>query len=95
MLTMLRWRVAPGRRQGGRILWVSACTTILVLVPILFEVQREAQSLNLERLIIEDFRKQGYTDQDLARMGYSTAVSPSVGLNEMAGGSDSTPAAAP
>ena len=27
--------------KGGRLLWLSACGTLLVLIPILFEVQRE------------------------------------------------------
>jgi len=35
--------------NGARVIWVTACTTILVLVPILFEVQREGQCLSLER----------------------------------------------
>ena len=34
--------------------------------------------------MVEDFRKQGYTDQDLARMGYSTAMAPAVGLSDLA-----------
>jgi hypothetical protein len=38
--------------QAARIIWVAACTTIIVLVPILFEVQREGQCLSFERLVI-------------------------------------------
>ena len=37
------------KAQGGRVLWVAAVSTIMVLVPVLFEVQREGQCLNLER----------------------------------------------
>ncbi len=39
------------------------------------------------RLMIEDYKKQGYTDQDLARMGFSSAIAPSVGLSEIAASS--------
>ena len=66
--------LAWGAAKGGRILWVVACSTLLVAVPILFEVQREGQALNMERLVVEDFKKQGYTDQDLARMGCVAAA---------------------
>eukprot|EP00614_Pseudopedinella_elastica_P034536 CAMPEP_0172617232 /NCGR_PEP_ID=MMETSP1068-20121228/70126_1 /TAXON_ID=35684 /ORGANISM="Pseudopedinella elastica, Strain CCMP716" /LENGTH=125 /DNA_ID=CAMNT_0013422945 /DNA_START=52 /DNA_END=429 /DNA_ORIENTATION=- len=73
--------------NAARWAWIGACSTMLVLVPILFEVQREQQCLTMERLMVEDLKKQGYTDQDLAHMGYSTVIAPAVGLNDMASGS--------
>jgi hypothetical protein len=41
--------LAWAKARGGRLVWVAAVSTIMVLVPVLFEVQREGQCLNLER----------------------------------------------
>jgi len=70
-------------RKGGRVAWMLATAGVLLLVPILFEVQRERQVIDTEKLMVEDLRKQGYPDQDIARMGYSSAVEPAVGLGEV------------
>jgi|AACY02.17.fsa_nt_gi hypothetical protein len=79
------------KAKGGRIIWIVAMHFIIGLIPILFEVNREQSCLQQEKLLIEDFKKQGYTDQDLARMGYTTAVGPSVGLSEIAKASEELP----
>ena len=72
------------KQKAGRIAWIMAMHFIIGLVPVLFEVNREQSCLQQEKLLIEDFKKQGYTDQDLNRMGYTSAVAPSVGLADIA-----------
>mmetsp|Transcript_27348 Transcript_27348/g.47580 ORF Transcript_27348/g.47580 Transcript_27348/m.47580 type:complete len:131 (+) Transcript_27348:82-474(+) len=74
--------------KGGRISWVLLTATILTMVPLYCEVLREKMVEQQEKIIVADMKKQGYTDAELQRMGYS-AMEPSVGL-----GSDS-PASAP
>lgn len=65
--------------KGGRLSWIVLTATILTMVPLFCEVQREKTVLEQEKIIVADLKKQGYTDPELQRMGYS-AIEPSVGL---------------
>ena len=65
--------------KGGRISWVVLTATILTMVPLYCEVLREKAVEAQEKIIVADMKKQGYTDQELHRMGYS-AMEPPVGL---------------
>mmetsp|Transcript_23988 Transcript_23988/g.64899 ORF Transcript_23988/g.64899 Transcript_23988/m.64899 type:complete len:103 (-) Transcript_23988:843-1151(-) len=69
--------------KGGRISWIVLTATVLTMVPLFIEVNREKMVLEQEKIIVADMRKQGYTDQELHRMGYS-AMEPSVGLADAA-----------
>ena len=78
------------KEKGGRFVWIVTMHFLIGLVPILFEVNREQSCLAQEKLHIEDLKKQGYTDQDLARMGYKTAVAAPV-LSDITKNSDASP----
>ena len=40
-------------KKGGRYLWVFAAISIVTLVPLIFEVEREVQTLELEELDLQ------------------------------------------
>ena len=41
-------------KKGGRYLWVFAAISIVTLVPLIFEVEREVQTLELEELQVSE-----------------------------------------
>mmetsp|Transcript_9432 Transcript_9432/g.13066 ORF Transcript_9432/g.13066 Transcript_9432/m.13066 type:complete len:93 (+) Transcript_9432:57-335(+) len=68
-------------RRGGRIVWVVAATTIVMVLPLLMEIEREGSVIELEKLQIKDLKAQGFTDSQIQQMGLSQTPEPSVGLN--------------
>lgn len=68
-------------RRGGRIAWVIAATSIVMILPLLLEIEREASTIELEKLQIKDLKEKGYSDQQIQQMGLTQAPEPSVGLN--------------
>lgn len=68
-------------RRGGRVAWVVAATSIIMLLPLLMEIEREGQVIETDKLRIKDLKAQGYSDQQITNLGLTTQVEPSVGLN--------------
>lgn len=68
-------------RRGGRVAWVVLATSIVMLLPLLMEIEREASVIDLEKLQIKDLKAQGFSDQQIQQMGLTPAIEPSVGLN--------------
>ena len=68
-------------KKGGRVAWVVAATSIVMLLPLLMEIEREGQVIETDKLRIKDYKAQGFSDQQISNMGLSAAVEPSVGLN--------------
>mmetsp|Transcript_11197 Transcript_11197/g.36992 ORF Transcript_11197/g.36992 Transcript_11197/m.36992 type:complete len:105 (+) Transcript_11197:49-363(+) len=68
-------------RKGGRVAWVVLATSIVMLLPLLMEIEREGSVIELEKLQIKDLKAQGFSDQQIQQMGLTPAVEPSVGLN--------------
>lgn len=67
------------KKKAFRILWVASTSCVLLFLPILIEVAREKTIIEQEKIIVADLKKQGYSDADLTRMGFS-AMEPAVGL---------------
>uniref|UniRef100_A0A7S2SD82 Mitochondrial import receptor subunit TOM22 homolog n=1 Tax=Eucampia antarctica TaxID=49252 RepID=A0A7S2SD82_9STRA len=63
--------------------FVIATTSLVVLMPLIFEIAREGQMIENERVVVKDLRSQGYSDRQLGEMGFcDTAVkrAPSVAV---------------
>mmetsp|Transcript_12219 Transcript_12219/g.17610 ORF Transcript_12219/g.17610 Transcript_12219/m.17610 type:complete len:112 (+) Transcript_12219:87-422(+) len=60
-------------QKSGRVGFILATTSMVVLLPLLFEIGRETQSLEVERSQVKDLRSQGYTDRHLQEMGFCEA----------------------
>jgi len=67
-------------KSAGQLGFVLATTSMVVLMPLFFEIARERQMLETERSIVKDLRSQGYHDNQLTDMGItrSAIFSPSV-----------------
>eukprot|EP00937_MAST-01D_sp_MAST-1D-sp2_P000468 g468.t1 len=67
---------------GGSTAWVVATTLAITLVPLVIEIEREQGMEQLQQLQMEQLKSQGYTQQELAQMGFSPdKVGPSAGLD--------------
>lgn len=44
---------------------------IVVVMPLIMEISREAQVVELERLQVKELKSQGYSDNQLQQMGFS------------------------
>uniref|UniRef100_A0A6T7HAY7 Uncharacterized protein n=1 Tax=Attheya septentrionalis TaxID=420275 RepID=A0A6T7HAY7_9STRA len=71
-------------KKSGRIGFILATTSMVVLMPLMLEIGREAQGLEVERSQVKDLRSQGYADRQLQEMGFSDSAlhSPSVALKK-------------
>lgn len=57
-------------QKGGTIGLLLASTSMVVLMPLIFEINREITSVASERLQIAELRNQGHSDRQLQEMGY-------------------------
>mmetsp|Transcript_13202 Transcript_13202/g.52913 ORF Transcript_13202/g.52913 Transcript_13202/m.52913 type:complete len:135 (-) Transcript_13202:2075-2479(-) len=48
-------------RRGGRVAWIVAATSIVMVLPLLMEIEREGSVIELEKLQIKDLKAQGFT----------------------------------
>uniref|UniRef100_A0A6U4GSJ7 Uncharacterized protein n=1 Tax=Phaeomonas parva TaxID=124430 RepID=A0A6U4GSJ7_9STRA len=58
--------------------WWGAMVGVFVFMPLVFEGQREAEVLKEEQVMIKVLREEGFSSNQIAQMGYSSAVAPSV-----------------
>eukprot|EP00531_Pseudo-nitzschia_arenysensis_P003600 CAMPEP_0116123674 /NCGR_PEP_ID=MMETSP0329-20121206/4872_1 /TAXON_ID=697910 /ORGANISM="Pseudo-nitzschia arenysensis, Strain B593" /LENGTH=113 /DNA_ID=CAMNT_0003617601 /DNA_START=33 /DNA_END=374 /DNA_ORIENTATION=+ len=71
--------------KGGSIGLVLASTSMVILMPLIFEINREITSVASERLQVTELRNQGHSDRQLQEMGFLEVSlhSPAVaGLNK-------------
>eukprot|EP00584_Thalassiosira_punctigera_P010460 CAMPEP_0172531480 /NCGR_PEP_ID=MMETSP1067-20121228/4873_1 /TAXON_ID=265564 ORGANISM="Thalassiosira punctigera, Strain Tpunct2005C2" /NCGR_SAMPLE_ID=MMETSP1067 /ASSEMBLY_ACC=CAM_ASM_000444 /LENGTH=109 /DNA_ID=CAMNT_0013315865 /DNA_START=129 /DNA_END=458 /DNA_ORIENTATION=+ len=61
------WTVA---KKAGNVAFVVATTSIVVLMPLIFEIMREGQMIEMDKLQVKDFRQQGYSDVQLQELGF-------------------------
>jgi hypothetical protein len=55
--------------------FIFATTCIVVFVPLVFEIAREGQMIESEKLQVAELRNQGYTDMQLKELGFTPASS--------------------
>lgn len=61
-------------KWGGSTAFVVATSSVLVFFPLLFEIGREGEMLEMEKLQSKDLKSKGYSDRQLKEMGFSDAV---------------------
>ena len=72
------WKLA---KKGGRWTWIIACSSIVMLLPLILEVDRETQVTEIEKMQIKDLRSKGMTDSQIVQQyGLTSLVDPTVGL---------------
>jgi hypothetical protein len=65
-------------RYGGKTLWIAGTTTVMVLLPLMMEIEREPMVLELEGLQVKDLQEKGYSLQSIAQMGLTIPQEPAV-----------------
>uniref|UniRef100_A0A7S4A9Y4 Uncharacterized protein n=1 Tax=Pseudo-nitzschia australis TaxID=44445 RepID=A0A7S4A9Y4_9STRA len=67
-------------QKGGTVGLFLASTSMVVLMPLVFEINREITSVASERLQVTELRNQGHSDRQLQEMGFLEVAihSPSV-----------------
>jgi hypothetical protein len=70
--------------KGARVGFIVATTSMVTIMPLLFEIGREGQMLETERMQVKEFRSRGYSDRQLQEMGFAEASmhSPSVAVQK-------------
>ena len=68
---------------GARVGFIVTTTAIVTLMPLIFEIGRESQTLEAEKSQAKDLRSQGFSDRQLEQMGFMTSAirPPSVAMN--------------
>ncbi|KAL7428029.1 hypothetical protein ACHAXH_002255 [Discostella pseudostelligera] len=61
------WTVA---KMAGNIGFMVATTSIVVLMPLIFEIMREGQMIETDKLHVKELRQQGYSDNQLRELGF-------------------------
>mmetsp|Transcript_31012 Transcript_31012/g.73078 ORF Transcript_31012/g.73078 Transcript_31012/m.73078 type:complete len:112 (-) Transcript_31012:295-630(-) len=57
-------------QKGGTVGLILASTSMVVLMPLIFEINREITSVASERLQVTELRNQGHSDRQLQEMGF-------------------------
>lgn len=63
--------VKLGYSYGGQAAFIAATTSMVVLMPLLFEIARESQMIETERMQINDLVSRGYSERQLKELGFS------------------------
>ncbi|GAX24253.1 hypothetical protein FisN_4Hh046 [Fistulifera solaris] len=63
-----------GYVYGGKVAFSVATTSMIVLMPLLFEIAREGQMIETERAQIKDLKSKGYSERQLQEMGFSESA---------------------
>lgn len=61
-------------KMAGNVAFVVATTSIVVLMPLIFEIMREGQMIEADKLQVKQMRQQGYTDVQLQELGFGKAA---------------------
>ncbi|KAG5178367.1 Six-hairpin glycosidase-like protein [Tribonema minus] len=65
-------------KYGGRTLWIVGTTTLMVVFPLMLEIEREQQIIEIEKLQVKDLLAQGVHPQRIHEMGLSLPRDPAV-----------------
>mmetsp|Transcript_10707 Transcript_10707/g.19399 ORF Transcript_10707/g.19399 Transcript_10707/m.19399 type:complete len:110 (+) Transcript_10707:135-464(+) len=68
-------------KMAGNVGFVVATTSIVVLMPLIFEIMREGQMIEADKLQVKELRQQGYSDGQLQEIGFpkvSLGLAPAV-----------------
>eukprot|EP00904_Undaria_pinnatifida_P010058 jgi/Undpi1/6182/HiC_scaffold_20.g08666.m1 len=65
-------------QKTGRTGWILLTTAVVTLVPLVFEITREAQLIEQEKMTINALLAEGKTRQEIAQMGFFSALDPTV-----------------
>mmetsp|Transcript_19505 Transcript_19505/g.39118 ORF Transcript_19505/g.39118 Transcript_19505/m.39118 type:complete len:108 (-) Transcript_19505:193-516(-) len=57
-------------KKAGNVGFMVATTSIVVLMPLIFEIMREGQMIEADKLQVKELRQQGYSDGQLAELGF-------------------------
>eukprot|EP00562_Extubocellulus_spinifer_P013871 CAMPEP_0178565482 /NCGR_PEP_ID=MMETSP0697-20121206/14192_1 /TAXON_ID=265572 /ORGANISM="Extubocellulus spinifer, Strain CCMP396" /LENGTH=110 /DNA_ID=CAMNT_0020199105 /DNA_START=21 /DNA_END=353 /DNA_ORIENTATION=+ len=60
-------------KMSGKVGFIIATTSIITLMPLIFEITREGQMIENEKQQVKDFRSQGYSDRQLQEIGFCEA----------------------
>jgi len=60
--------------MAGNVGFVVATTSIVVLMPLIFEIMREGQMIEADKLQVKELRQQGYSDGQLQELGFPKAA---------------------
>lgn len=61
-------------KKAGSVGFIVATTSIVVMLPLIFEISRESLGIENERSRVKDLRSQGFSDRQLEGMGFSKAA---------------------
>ncbi|KAL3809969.1 hypothetical protein ACHAXA_007745 [Cyclostephanos tholiformis] len=61
------WALA---RMAGNLAFIVATTSMVVLMPLIFEIMREGQLIETDKLHVKELRQQGYSDNQLRELGF-------------------------
>lgn len=67
-----KWWVAA--KMVGHVGFVVATTSIVVLMPLIFEIMREGQMIETDKMEVKELRQQGYSDPQLQELGFGKAA---------------------
>ncbi|KAL3780618.1 hypothetical protein ACHAW5_000156 [Stephanodiscus triporus] len=57
-------------RMAGNLAFIVATTSMVVLMPLIFEIMREGQLIETDKLHVKELRQQGYSDNQLRELGF-------------------------
>lgn len=61
-------------QKGGHVGIILASTSMVILMPLIFEINREVQMIASERVMVAELRNQGHSDRQLQEMGFLEAA---------------------
>eukprot|EP00542_Grammatophora_oceanica_P019014 CAMPEP_0194048808 /NCGR_PEP_ID=MMETSP0009_2-20130614/28608_1 /TAXON_ID=210454 /ORGANISM="Grammatophora oceanica, Strain CCMP 410" /LENGTH=111 /DNA_ID=CAMNT_0038694797 /DNA_START=104 /DNA_END=439 /DNA_ORIENTATION=+ len=69
-------------KKAAYVGFVVATTSMVTLMPLLFEIGRERQSLESDKIQVKQLRSQGFSDRQLFDMGFTESAvhKPSISL---------------
>lgn len=65
-------------QKTGRTAWILLTTACVTLLPLYFEITREAQMIEHEKMQVNALLAEGRTRQEIAAMGLYSALDPNV-----------------
>jgi len=68
-----------------RVGFIVATTSIVAIMPLIFEIAREGQMVESEKIQVKELRNEGYSDRQLQEMGFCESAvlrAPAVALKK-------------
>ena len=73
-LSALQWSA----KYGGRTLWIVGTTAVVVVLPLILELEREKIVIEMEKLQVKDLLEQGYPISAIQQSGLTLPHEPPV-----------------